>query len=232
MKRLFILLFACVFFVIGACGSKGKQTGTGEKDVIAELLKENLLGGSTNTNLISGEESITEAYSNTNVVEELSSSSVSSTEAVGAEKKEIKDEGIKIKERKEDIRVKGESYIKVGNDTPGQVVSPRKFLKLTFAVFSKSRNISHVDFYVYALPRGQKVFDSKYLITVVKNVEFINGQAQLTKYWNARNVEWDFLPQGEYNIYLKCFLKNSEGKIIQKVERYWGGEKEFYLKLY
>ncbi|MGC8764970.1 MAG: hypothetical protein ACP5QT_03705 [Brevinematia bacterium] len=230
MKRFFILLIALAFFVIGACEKKEKTPS--EKDLVAELLKENLLGTNTSTNIVMDEE-ITEKVSNTNVVSEsqkVGELSASSTSVVEVEEKpKIADEGIEVKPSKKIASQKAGSYIIIGNDKSGQSVSPRKFLKLTFAVVVKSEKASSVDFYVYAIPKGKE--KPRFLISSVKNIKVINGQAQLTKYWNARKTDGDFLEVGEYNIFVRFDVKDEDGDILNKIERYWGN-KDFYLKIY
>ncbi len=230
MRRAFILLMALAFFVIGACNKKEKSTSA-EKDLVAELLKENLLATNIATNLVAAED-ITEKISNTNLVElqqaqKETSPSLSETEVT--EKPKIVDEGIDVKSEKKTLPKRTKSYIFVGNDKSGQSVSPRKFLKLTLAVVVKSEKAESVDFYVYALPKGKS--KPSYLISKVRSIKIINRQAQLTKYWNARKVNGEFLDIGEYNIFVKFEIKNENGDIIDRIERYWGN-KDFYLKIY
>lgn len=236
MRHLLILCLAIVFFVIGGCEKK-KEGKINEKDIVAELIKENLLESTASNNVVSSEGGITEEFSNTNKQEVLSnvveaSMSSESKGSVAVDEVKIKDTGIELSEVEKRKVYKTGSYIKVGNDTSGQIVSPRKFLKLTFVVYTKSKKAKTVDFYIYAIPEGQKILNNKYLISLVRNIEVFNGQAQLTKYWNARNINWDFLPPGKYRIYMRASFKDEKGSVIESIDRYWGGKQEFYVKLY
>ncbi len=230
MKRLLVLFFIAAFFVIGACDKKAKDVS--ESDTLAELLKENNMTTSTNTNL-PAEENITEEVVNTNIesvaTQKVESPAVEKEQSISS-KMEIKDEGIEIKKDKKAYKStkKEGTLIIIGNDESGQTVSPRKFLKLTLVVTPKSSAARRVNFYVYAMPKNSS---KSYLVYNVNNIEVINGQAQLTKFWNARNANGGFLDPGEYNIYVKFVIKDKNGYTIDKIERYWGS-KDFYIKLY
>ena len=236
MKRVFIIFIALAFFIIGACDKKGKSSKEASDDLVAQLLKENPLENTNTSTNILLEEEITEKYTNTNkqgVTEGGTSSSVSSNVEV-VKDLIIKDEGIDVKPSKIELSrtsIKKGSHIIVGNDKSGQGVSPRKFLKITVAISTKLQNARYVDFYIYALPKGSDNLKAKYLIANVKNIEIINSQAQLTKYWNAKNIDGVFLDPGEYSIYVKFVVKEKSYSVIDKIERYWGN-KDFYLKLY
>ncbi len=228
MRRVLVLLIALSFFVIGSCDKRQKEAK--EDDFISQLLKQNEVITSTNTNIVV-EQNITEEVTNTNIAKKTSEIDNIAQDVKQLEKMQIKDEGIEVKREKTGAKTttkKEGTYIIVGNDSSGQSVSPRKFLKLTFAIVPQSSKAKNVNFYVYAIPKdGSK----KYLVYNVNNVEVINGQAQLTKYWNARNIDGTFLDPGNYNIYVKFVVKNKNGEIIDTIERYWGN-KDFYIKLY
>ncbi|MCX7821684.1 MAG: hypothetical protein N2258_08445 [Brevinematales bacterium] len=227
MKRVLILLIALSFFVIGACDKKQQEAK--EDDFVTQLLKQNDVISSTNTNIVT-EENITEQVTNTNATTKVSEIDRVAEDVKQLEKMQIKDEGIEVKDDKKVSKTtkKAGTYIIVGNDSSGQSVSPRKFLKLTMVIVPKSAKAKNVNFYVYALTKdGTK----KYMIYNVNNIEVINGQAQLTKFWNAKKIDGDFLDPGNYNIYVKFVVKDKNGEVIDNIERYWGS-KDFYIKLY
>lgn len=226
MKRVLILLIAIAFFVIGSCDKKKEETK--ENDFLTELLKQNEAITTTNTNLVV-EENITEEVTNTNLIKKSDEVTKIAEDIKQLEKMQIKDEGITVKEEKQTkVSKKTGTYIIVGNDNSGQSVSPRKFLKLTMVVVPKSTKAKNVSFYVYAV---SKESSKKYLVYNVNNIEVINGQAQLTKHWNAKNIDGDFLDPGNYSIYVKFVVKDRNGEVIDTIERYWGS-KDFYIKLY
>ncbi|MEJ5283708.1 MAG: hypothetical protein ACP5Q5_00925 [Brevinematia bacterium] len=226
MKRVLILLIAIAFFVIGGCDKKKEEAK--DNDFLTELLKQNEAITTTNTNLVV-EENITEEVTNTNLTKKTDEVEKIAEDIKQLEKMKIKDEGIAVKEEKQTkVSKKAGTYIIVGNDNSGQSVSPRKFLKLTMVVVPKSTRAKNVNFYVYAV---SKESSKKYLVYNVNNIEVINGQAQLTKYWNAKNIDGDFLDPGNYSIYVKFVVKDKNGEVIDTIERYWGS-KDFYIKLY
>ncbi len=285
MKNIIVILIVMVFIIISGCQKKvasDKDTSQ-TNDVITDLIKEDILSSSTNTNImINTNVNITEAIQKTNQAaglttvltnnKETASKEITNAKTsanlkkekqkdiplepeVGAgkinneivENKKINDEAIKIPEKtmtktpikqkpvkltKLDNFVNG-SFIKVGDDTIGQEASPRKNIKVTCAVVSELKDARYVDFSIYAIPKGKDIkLDSEYLISKVRNIEVINNQSQLTKYWNGKNVDKSFLHQGKYNIYLVFSIKDSKMNVLKKDSRYWGSSDKYYIKLY
>jgi len=125
------------------------------------------------------------------------------------------------------------SYIKMGNDSIGQGVSPRDFIKITLAVFTQNKNARYCEFQLYAVPVGQPLKRTGYfLLAIYKYIDVINGQAQLTRYWNGLNVYQQFLPVGKYNIYLYYKVKSANGTILYTDGRYWGNSRDFFIRLF
>lgn len=130
------------------------------------------------------------------------------------------------------VSAKG-SYIKVGNDTIGQEVSPRVFIKITMAVFPQVKNAKFCEFQLYAVPVGKPLKRTGYfMLAIYKFIDVINGQAQLTRYWNGANISGQFLPPGSYNLYLYYKVKNAKGGLLYATGRYWGNSRDFYIRLY
>jgi hypothetical protein len=125
------------------------------------------------------------------------------------------------------------SYIKVGNDSIGQEVSPRVYIKITMAVFTQIKGARFCEFQLYAVPVGKPLKRTGYfLLAIYKYIDVINGQAQLTRYWNGMNVYGQYLPPGSYNLYLYYKVKNAKGGALYTTGRYWGNSRDFYIRLY
>ncbi len=149
----------------------------------------------------------------------------------------VKDQAIRVEPRKKvvssvSVHRKG-SYIRVGKDISGQVTSPRLPIQVTAVAFNESKWGRYVDFRLYAIPtRSKFTKSSRNLISSYNNIVLVNGQAQLTKFWNGKNIYGHFLGKGKYNIYLFYRIKNRTKKIIYAKGRYWGNSRSYYLKLY
>lgn len=125
------------------------------------------------------------------------------------------------------------SYIRVGKDISRQLTSPRRPIQITAVVFNKSKWGRYADFRVYAVPTHSKLTkSSKHLIASYNNIVLVNSQAQLTKFWNGKNIYGHFLGKGNYNIYLYYRVKNRKKRIIYTEGRYWGHSRNYYLRLY
>ncbi len=123
-------------------------------------------------------------------------------------------------------------YIKVGQDATIEAAAPRQYTKITMAVFSSLPNACYVDFQIYAIPTtGGLSRTGANMIGYAYNIEIINGQAQMTKYWNGKNVYGHFLAAGNYNIYLYYKIKDANGKVLKTDGRYWGNNRSYYIKL-
>ena len=119
--------------------------------------------------------------------------------------------------------VQQESYIKVGIDKPGIRVSRNKSQKITVVVFPENR-ATMIDVYLYAIPTAcPLVRNNNTLIGFVKGVEFINKQAQFTRYWSAKLADGRFMKSRKYNIYVEYHYRNSKGQVTYIKGRFWGG---------
>ena len=114
-------------------------------------------------------------------------------------------------QKRESLKVvQQESYIKVGIDKPGIKVARNKSQKITVVVFPEDR-ATMVDVYLYAIPTiSPLVRNNNTLIGFVKGVEFINKQAQFTRYWSAKLADGRFMKAGKYNIYVEYHYRNSQ----------------------
>ncbi len=144
-----------------------------------------------------------------------------------------KEKNINIKEQPaENEKARNGLIVMIGSGTANQNAAPRKLVKMTFVAVSKSRDYKYCDFIIYAMPVGKgKILDSDYIIGEAKNIDIVNGQAQYTKYWNGMNVDDDFLPQDNYNIYIYYKLKNAKYEVLKKEGRYWGVADKNYISL-
>ena len=127
-------------------------------------------------------------------------------------------------QKRESLKVvQQESYIKVGIDKPGIKVARNKSQKITVVVFPEDR-ATMVDVYLYAIPTiSPLVRNNNTLIGFVKGVEFINKQAQFTRYWSAKLADGRFMKAGKYNIYVEYHYRNSQGQVTYIRGRFWGG---------
>ncbi len=261
MKKIVVIFIAVIFMMIGGCQKKTnvEKKVSQTNDIITDLIKEDLLSNSTNTNNATNTNiNLTEKIPSTNLAAKISVPKqevskkipvepevgvVNGKKVIEKEEKKIKDEGIKIPSKikpktkntavakKETIQ--GGSYIKIGNDSSSQSVSPRKMIRITTAVFTDNKNAQYVDFIIYAVPKGKELnLNEDNLISMVKSIEVINGQAQLTKSWNGRNLDDGFMEPGNYNIYLVYMIKDENMNTIKKESRFWGGDNKFYIRLY
>ena len=119
--------------------------------------------------------------------------------------------------------VQQESYIKVGIDKPGITVSRKKSQKITVVVFPETRS-TMVDVFLYAIPTTcPLVRNNNTLIGYVKGIEFINKQAQFTRYWTANLADGRPLKSRKYNIYVEYHYRNAQGQVTYIRGRFWGG---------
>lgn len=170
----------------------------------------------------------------------ISSETIALDKPIETPKKEITKKPKTISTKKSTMKytssktkgVKG-CYIKIGSDKKYQIISPRKYAKLTMAVFNKYKYGRRVEFQLYAVPVGKKPrLITYYMIGLTRNIDIVNGQAQFTKYWNGKNISGRYLPKGKYSIYLLYKVKNSRGTVLGKKGRYWGNSRNYYIKLY
>lgn len=127
-------------------------------------------------------------------------------------------------QKRESLKViQQESYIKVGIDKPGIKVSRNKSQKITVVVFPETRS-TMVDVYLYAIPTTSPlVRNNNTLIGFVKGIEFINKQAQFTRYWSAKLADGRLLQPRRYNIYVEYHYRNTQGQVTYIRGRFWGG---------
>ena len=128
-----------------------------------------------------------------------------------------------IKNREQLNIVQQESYIKLGIDKPGIRVNRNKSQKITVVIFPE-QYAEMVDVYIFAVPTSSYLIrNNNTLIGYARGLEFVNGQAQFTRYWSARLVNGKFMKSRRYNIYVEYHYKNSKGKVMLTKGRYWGG---------
>jgi hypothetical protein len=182
---------------------------------------------------------------NTNVINESqSNTTVRSTElkkektvAVNAVKKARFKNKVKKEKNIKEVFIETEQLksgliILIGSGAINQNAAPRKSIKMTFVAVTKSREYKYCDFIIYAIPIGKgKILDSDHIIGEVDNIDFVNGQAQYTKFWNGKNIDDDFLLQDDYNIFAVCKLKNTKYEVLKKEGRYWGMADKYYISL-
>ena len=127
-------------------------------------------------------------------------------------------------QKRENLKVvQQESYIKVGIDKPGIKVSRNKSQKITVVVFPEDR-ATMVDVYLYAIPTDSSlVRNNNTLIGYVKGIEFINKQAQFTRYWSAKLADGRVMKSRKYNIYVEYHYRNTQGQVTYIRGRFWGG---------
>ncbi len=250
MKQFIILATAVVFFVISGCQKKTGQSrqdasGAGlTNDVIAELIKEDILSGRTN----GGQPSDT----NASLMESISGRPLAlATETppeppadekplpeepmIGdgrksqAQDKTIRDKPIEVPEKAPAAApVRKGTYLKIGNDRSGQVVTRKQPAKFTTVVFKPVPEAKYLDFWIYAIPLGRKTGP---LLTHVRNIEIVNGQAQFTRYWNGKRISGTYINPGKYRITVKYAIKNASKKVIRTEYRTWGQNLNYYLIL-
>ncbi|MGL4676485.1 MAG: hypothetical protein ACRCWI_02315 [Brevinema sp.] len=119
--------------------------------------------------------------------------------------------------------VQKESYIKVGNDVPNLKVSYDNSQKITVVVFPIQHAVM-VDIYLYAVPvYCSLVRNYNTLIGFAQKIEFVQGQAQFTKYWRSRRSDGRIMKKGAYNIYVEYHYRDSKGRVLKTTGRFWGG---------
>lgn len=249
VKKILILFFAVLFMMIGGCQKKnstdknifGQASATNE--IVTELIKEDIL---TNTNLSqNGPDSntaLTESINGGPLVYQdkkpdekpLPDEPVVGIDRTAKNDKNIKDVPIEVPQKIQPAVSKTSkkgTYLKVGNDQNGQTVSKKKVIKITTVVFSPVKNGRYVDFWIYAVPTGSKK-GTAVLLTHVRNIDVINGQAQFTRYWNGKNINGDFIRKGKYRLYVNYTIKNADKEPVKKETRNWGGDKSYNIRLY
>ena len=231
MKKLLILLIAGIFLAIAGCQ---KKISNEDVERNAMLLKDEVLSQTNVVAALSNEillQTIEPVVLTTNqpmpvtneVVEiaSLGDKPIEKPEASPSSQKAVASRSVSV--------AKVGSDMKVGRDKKGQMLSPRRAIKISSWVFTKEGKT--VDFYLYAVPYKSGKVQSSHLIGRVHGIEVINSQAQYTRYWNGRTIYGDFLPKGKYNIYLTYVIKNASGKVLKTESRYWGNTTDFYLNL-
>jgi hypothetical protein len=244
VRKVLVLLLAFVLLAIIGCQTRAKESGksSAQSDLVAELLKNDILENTSNTNVaISSNYAVTEPIISMSNVSNLVpvetevgvKTVLSAKNAPGKVEKTINDKPIVADSTGNTvISVKRGSWVKIGDDSIGQTLSPRKSLKMTFAVFSDLRNAKHVDFFVYAVPRNSEVnWSDYYLIGLGRNFDVINSQCQYTHYWNGINIDGNYITEGRYNIYIFFKVKDAMGNVLYKEGRYWGRSQDFYVRL-
>lgn len=245
MRKVLVLLLAFVLLAIIGCQNRAKESGgksSAQSDMVAELLKNDILESSSNTNVaISSNYAVTEpiiSMSNVSnlvpVETEVGTKAVLSAKILpGKLEGSINDQPIVAESTVNTVTsVKRGSWVKIGDDDIGQVLSPRKSLKMTFAVFTDLKNAKHVDFFVYAVPRNSEVnWSDYYLIGIGRNFDIINRQCQYTHYWNGINIDGNYITEGRYNIYMFFKVKDAMGNVLYKEGRFWGRSQDFYVRL-
>lgn len=251
MNKIMILGFAVLFMMIGGCNKKiglgwGKNLfspGTSTNEIVTELIREEILTNTnqtspdTNTALtesISGAPTVVAVPEKTTNTKPLPEEPVVGIDRTARNDRNIKDVPIEVPLKKEPVVAKTQqkvTYLKVGNDQNGQTVSKKKIIKITTVVFSPVKNGRYVDFSIYAVPAGSRKANPV-LLTHVKNIDIINGQAQFTRYWNGKNINGDYIKKGKYRLYVTLTIKDSGKETIRKETRNWGGEKSYNIRLY
>lgn len=234
MKKIILVLFAGIFLAIAGCQ---RDKASVEEDVTrnASLLKDEVLSQTNTVATLSNEvalQTIEPVVLTTNAVP---------SQGEGSSLPEItplQDKAVEVPQKKttpsptvakSPTVTKVGSYMKVGTDKSGQSLSPRRYIKISSWVFTQQGKT--VDFYLYAVPFKSGKVQSSHLIGRVRGIEVINHQAQYTRYWNGITIHGNFLPKGNYNIYLTYVIKDSRGKVLKTESRYWGKSTSFYLKL-
>lgn len=119
--------------------------------------------------------------------------------------------------------IQNEVFIKVGDDHSTMDISRRTSQKITVAVFPKDNMVS-VDIYLYAIPTNSPIVRNyNTLLGFAKDIEFINGQAQFTRYWRARRADGRLFKRGLYNVYVEYHYRNENGVVVGTTGRFWGG---------
>ena len=248
MKKIPILFFALLFMMIGGCQKKGADnknpadSSLATNEIVTELIREDVL---TNTNL-SGQpgsnEALTESISGGPLVamqdkkdtdKPLPEEPVVGVDKTAKSDKNIKDVPIEVPQKTRPAVSKTSkkgTYLKVGNDQNGQSVSRNKGIKITTVVFSPVKNGRYVDFWIYAAPVSGK--GNTVLLTHVRNIDIINGQAQFTRYWNGKNINGVYIKKGKYRLFVNYTVKDSDKEPLKKETRNWGGDKRFNVRLY
>lgn len=136
------------------------------------------------------------------------------------------------KEETVSLESDSEVYFKIGTDKTSQSVSPRDWIKMTMVVMTDDASAETVDFQIYAVPDGNSLYRSGYyMLGYGYNIDVVNGQAQYTKYWNGQNVYDNFLPEGDYSIYVYYKVRDDDDALLADDGRYWGYSTDYYLDL-
>jgi hypothetical protein len=254
VKKILILFIAVLFMMIGGCQKKsaaGKDFKSGflTNDTIdnIQLVKEDALSNTNNAGVPETNASLTESISGPLAMldKKTNDKALPEEPVVGVDKtkadKHIQDQPIEIpvktdkkpvvKETKPPVKeTKKGTYLKVGDGDNGQVVSRNKVIKITTVVFSPVKKGRYVDFSIFAIPSGKSKAKAV-LLTHVVNIEVINGQAQFTRYWNGKNIDGDFIKKGKYNLFVSYTIKDADKTPVLKENRYWGANKNYYIRL-
>jgi hypothetical protein len=252
VKKIIILFVAFVFMIISGCQKKtnAETESMQTNDILTQLIKENVLSKSMASNKIEevSNVSITEPTQETGVQKSVQTplplepevGVIKSNKQNVKEDRNIRDidmESAVKNNPKQELAAqkklyKKASYIRVGDDSIVQVASRNKSVKLTFAIFASVKGARFVDFYVYAAKKGKKPsIERQYLIARGKNIEVINGQSQLTRYWTGKNMDGNYLSRGKYNVYLVYKVRDKKFDSLRKDSRYWGTSDKYYVSL-
>lgn len=122
------------------------------------------------------------------------------------------------------------AYFKVGSDVSGQSVNPRESIVITTVIFNDEADGAWADVGIFAVPKGQTATLSwNNIIGWADQLQFVNGQAQFTRYWNADNSAGEFFDAGKYNIYLYYKIDDADGAVLSTGSRYWGWGQDYYI---
>ncbi|MCX7882594.1 MAG: hypothetical protein N2314_05175 [Brevinematales bacterium] len=234
-KKILCIVFAVIFLAIAACQ---REKAVVEEDITrnANLLKDEVLSQTNTTANLTNETFLQTiepvlVATNQKVAQTAGESPLPEIPA-------LEDKAIEVPQQKKSpthpvtkptMVSKVGSYMKIGTDKKGQTLSPRRYIKISSWVFTQQGKT--VDFYLYAVPYKTGKVQSSHLIGRVRGIEVINQQAQYTRYWNGITIHGNFLPKGNYNIYLTYVIKDGGGKVLKTESRYWGRNTDFYLKL-
>lgn len=108
-----------------------------------------------------------------------------------------------------------------GPDTPAGAVVGTNGVRVAVAA-TGGKGAARGYLYVYALPVGDLVMRTNYLIHADENVPVIGTLAQTHFVWRGGDVQGTRLAAGGYKIFVRIIFHTADGKLSGQAMRFWG----------
>lgn len=108
-----------------------------------------------------------------------------------------------------------------GPDTPAGAVVGTNGVRVAVAAIG-GKGAARGYLYVYALPVGDMIMRTNYLIHADDNVPVIGTLAQTHFVWKGGDVQGTRLAAGGYKIFVRIIFHTADGKLSGHAMRFWG----------